>query len=729
MEDLMLTPRPREVIRPVVLALTLVASAETAFAHGAPPPGQGVSASVRANAEQLTLALVKLNVGYQAAAAAQRAVMESQMRQLAVMRAQAVTALLEDDPAEFLRVALPGAVRARMPASVQAQIEEEADVEGELEVLHEDGVGGSRYHHVVHATSGKVTLKFVADAPDLPTGTRVRIHGTRLGQLLAVGGGGSTQVLAAAGSSTFGAQKTLVILVNFTDNPTQPYTVADAKSVVFTTTSNFHLENSYGQTWLTGDVAGWYTIPLSGTGCDYSSISAYAEQAASAAGVSVSSYPRRVYAFPSNGCGWWGLGSVGGNPSRAWINGSLQLRVLSHEMGHNLGLYHSHSLDCGDVVLGGNCTLSDYGDTFDTMGASPNHYNAFQKERLGWLNAGSSPGITTVTNTGTYTIDPMETLGGVKALKILQDGPSNTYYYVEFRQPIGFDAAVAAYPNVVNGVLLHTGSPWNGDSSLLLDMTPNTSSWYDPALAAGTSYVDGATGITIAAVSANSTNASVMVSFGAMQCVKAAPGVAVSPSQSQWVQAGSTVRYTVSVKNNDNSGCTSSTFTVGASVPAGWPVVYGGSPVAVAPGATGTVTVDVTSATSATDGFYTIGVTATDAADGTRAATGSATYVIPSALSVSVASDQASYQRNQVVVLTTTVLNNGAPVSGASITVTLKRPNGSTTTMSATTGATGAAVVKYRIKKQDPTGIYQASSSVSLSGTANGSASTSFAVQ
>ena len=84
--------------------------------------------------------------------------------------------------------------------------------------------------------------------------------------------------------NTFGAQSTVIILVNFQDNPTyQPFTVADAQSVVFGTGSSFFLENSYQQTWLTGNVVGWFTIPVSSTNCDTSSIAAYAQSAASAA--------------------------------------------------------------------------------------------------------------------------------------------------------------------------------------------------------------------------------------------------------------------------------------------------------------------------------------------------------------------------------------------------------------------------------------------------------------
>src|SRR6202040_3472202 len=99
----------------------------------------------------------------------------------------------------------------------------------------------------------------------------------------------------------------------------------------------FDLENSYGQTWLTGDVFGWYTIALSSTVCDYSTLATQAKSAAAAAGVNLSNYPRHVIAFPDNACGWWGLGTVGGNPSTAWINGSFELMVVGHEMGHNFG--------------------------------------------------------------------------------------------------------------------------------------------------------------------------------------------------------------------------------------------------------------------------------------------------------------------------------------------------------------------------------------------------------
>jgi hypothetical protein len=203
----------------------------------------------------------------------------------------------------------------------------------------------------------------------------------------------------------------------------------------------------------------------------------------------------------------------------------------------------------------------------------------------------------------------------------------------------------------------------------------------------------------------------------------------MSPSQSQWVNAGTSATYTVTVTNMDNTGCAASTFDVAASVPAGWSVTYGGSPISVAPGASGSGTVSVISSTSAASGFYTIPVAATDTVDTTHTGATSATYVIASSLDVGVSTDRATYTTSQWVMVTTNVQANGSPVAGASVTVTITRANGSKTSLSATTGANGTAVVKYRIKKQDAKGTYQATSNVTQSGAVNGTASTSFVLQ
>src|SRR5262245_53981152 len=144
--------------------------------------------------------------------------------------------------------------------------------EGTLEVLHEDRDPGSRYIYHLHTRRERLELRFAGHPPELLTGAHVRAKGMRSGNILALGSDGSVQTLALASPNTFGAQHTLVILVNFQDKAVEPYTVSYAQNVVFGLTSNWYMENSYGQAWLTGDVVGWYTIPLDSTVCDASSI-------------------------------------------------------------------------------------------------------------------------------------------------------------------------------------------------------------------------------------------------------------------------------------------------------------------------------------------------------------------------------------------------------------------------------------------------------------------------
>src|SRR6266568_54590 len=417
------------------------------------------------------------------------------------------------------------------------------ELEGQIEALVEDYQGYARTRQFLMTDESHVELQFSGTAPKLRTGARIRVQGIQSGNVLALdGSAGSITAVAPTASrsaaltstspvlaNTFGEQRTLVILVNFQDKPAeQPWTVDQVRASVFDSASSYFLENSYQQTWLKGDVYGWYTIPVSSTVCDQLAIASYAKQAAATAGAYLSSYIRYVYVFPSSSCQWSGTATVGGNPSQAWINGHLELGVVGHEMGHNFGLEHSHSLACSGATLGAGCTSLEYGDGIDIMGWSPSaHVHAFQKERLGWLNNGVSPPITTVMATGDYAIDPYASPGtSPKALKILKSTDpttgAKTWYYVEYRQAVGFDSVLASSgsmmngSNILNGVVIHTGSEDNGgNDSYLLDMTPETYDLYtrDPALDVGKSYSDPDAGVTITTLSANGANAGVRVSL------------------------------------------------------------------------------------------------------------------------------------------------------------------------------------------------------------------------
>jgi hypothetical protein len=278
--------------------------------------------------------------------------------------------------------------------------------------------------------------------------------------------------------TTFGAQRTLLVLAKFADTTTLPWTVAQAQAVM-AEDDRWYREVSYGGMSIAYDVAGWYTIAATHTEPNYITIGTQALAAAQAAGVDVASYPHRVIAFPDDSAiGWWGLGTVGGNPSTAYVNGGISLKVVAHEMGHNFGLWHSHSYACN----GATCVRDEYGDPWDMMGGLGNgHFNAYQKSLLGWI----SPDVGTA---GTYELQANEFLP--RALRV-----GNVY--VELHAKVGYDT-----PNPA-GIQLHAAAP--GGGSDLLDN--NLGSGVNWILAAGQSFTN-STGTTITASTASSVTVS-----------------------------------------------------------------------------------------------------------------------------------------------------------------------------------------------------------------------------
>jgi len=244
---------------------------------------------------------------------------------------------------------------------------------------------------------------------------------------------------------------------------------------------------------------------------------------------------------------------------------------------------------------------------------------------------------------------------------------------VEFRQALGFDSYlslnVPGYSNVLNGVVVHAAAPSNANGSQLLDMNPSNTWGSAMALDVGQSYTDSTAGVTISTTGVSGSGATVKVTLATPSCVPANPAISISPSQSQWVQAGATVSFTVSVADNDNSSCSPASFNLGATVPSGWTGILGSSMLNVAPGASASTTLQVTSPSGTANGFYNVGVIATNAVASSYAASASATYVIsmPLSLSITVAPNQSSYTRGQTVSITVALLSGGSPDVGVKL--------------------------------------------------------------
>ncbi|PAU55013.1 Ig-like domain-containing protein [Pseudomonas indica] len=602
--------------------------------------------------------------------ASQRTSLRQQLAAKAEQRRQLLGELVQSHPAEVLRVVIPEDRQSGMPAEVLAKLEQRVDLEGELDVLYEDYEDGShKLRHFLKTPFGeRFELHFARRDKEWQSGTPVRAQGWLLestqpgldpiqGDLVIADDStllladGATTTTPSTGTTsalpnTLGAQRTLAILVNFQDAPSdKPWTASQANSLLFGAggVSDFFKENSNQQTWLTGTVAGWYTLPVSSTVCDGFAIEKYAKEAAQASGYTLANYDRFVYVFPKNACGYSGMGQVGTKPSAAWIHNSLILRTVAHEMGHNLGLHHAHALDCGDTTLGSTCTAQEYGDTLDIMGYSGTvgHFNGFAKERLGWLASGN---LITVGSAGSFYLKPMSSAtSSAKILKIANGTDASgqpSYLYVEFRQPIGFDAqltdrGVVDVNNVFKGVSVRQASPANGNSGYLLDMTAGSNfvDMKDAALVGGRSF--SANGMTLTTQWTDASQALVSVDFGgsaaAPTCTRAAPSISVTPGQSTWLPAGSSYTYTVSVTNKDSAGCASSSFSLSANKPSGWNANLGSASLSLAPGASASTTLQVSAASTAVDGFYSVGATAT--ANG-LSATGSASFVVDNPASV-----------------------------------------------------------------------------------------------
>lgn len=637
----------------------------------------------------------------------------------------------------YSNLAIAASVKLKS-TKAQAKIIEKSGI---LEVQIEDYADGTykKKHFLISSDKRyEITFKGKGKTPSLLTGTKVKVKGSlEKENMLAIATDSTTtnlQVTAPATTNTFGDQRTLIMLVNFQDMPTnKPWTITDVRSLFFVNVNNFYIENSYQQTSISGEVVGWYTLPINSTDiCDEARISDESNKAAIAAGINLASYPRRIYAFPKmNYCGYAGLATVGGNPSRAFINGSWVFHTVAHEFGHNLGSDHAHAINC-DTTLDGNCSYFEYGDRLDIMGGGDGHFNAFSKERLGWLNYGVSPPITTVSSSGTYSIDAYELVGiNPKALKILKSIDSitgiKTWYYLEFRQPVGFDSFISTgfylnYPEptkIPSGVIVRMGTDQSIGSSIMLDMTPGSrvefsSDLDDPALVVGQNYTDSNAGITITPISSSSTSISVKVTLSTA-CLRAKPLMTLSPTGLSGV-AGSTLIYTVNVTNKDDISCGSSSFSLQSTVPLGWSSSFSSSTLIIAPGASASTTLSVTSATSATLGEYPVSATITNSQALTYNVSASSNYAVTSPLSATVSSLKNSYSKGDTVQLTAFVYQGLSPISGAAVNFVITKPNGVTVSGSATTGINGQATFKFRLGRKDLSGTYL----VKISTTVNG---------
>src|SRR4030042_1885267 len=498
----------------------------------------------------LTSELLRLANDFRRAAPQAKSEVVEQLTLVAQKRNRALLNIIRNHPDVVLDVALPPKILMHLPAEVQGYLEEEVILEGEVEILHFDNFDKqtSWEDYLITTTDKKqYTLHIAGGRPNILSHYRIKIRGVKVHEQIALKAT-DVEVLSEVELAPAATMKKVgVILFNFQNDTSQPYTQEHARQVTFTASNSvnaFYQETSFnkdgleGKLRIDGDIYGWYTIPHDNTSCDYSAWASAARTAAAADSFSTTGYNVIVYAFPqTSACSWWGLGSIGGSPASSWVNGSYALRVVAHEMGHNFGAHHSSSYSCVDtnnirVPISTNCTSSEYGDPFDIMGSSTNHYNNFQKGRLGYLDTVNTQ---SVTSSGSYTIAPIEwSTSDVQVLRIPKEkdgnGNGTQYYYLEYRQPYGFDN-FGSTASVVNGVSIRLCPPYGTISqSLLIDTTPETTSFSDAPLTISKTFEDPLKSITVTTTALSNSFATVSIVPGPTPCTRSNPTLSISPS-------------------------------------------------------------------------------------------------------------------------------------------------------------------------------------------------------
>ncbi|HYQ79703.1 MAG TPA: zinc-dependent metalloprotease family protein, partial [Solirubrobacterales bacterium] len=305
-----------------------------------------------------------------------------------------------------------------------------------------------------------------------------------------------------------GARKVAVIL--FSLPGTSPsWSASQGRSRVFTASNSvnaFYEEESYGQISLTGklqadgDVFGPFSLSGSAAGCPYGTWDDEADQAAAKAGIDLSGYQHIVYISPFVGaCNWGGIAEVGG--SRININGNsvgdLSTKTVAHELGHNLGLNHAGSWTCTSggtrVQISNTCTISEYGDPFDTMGNTGYRHNSgWNLAKLGILGPEN---VETVTTSGTYSLrsalapTTQPTVLRVPRTRAVNNNSVTSWYYLEIRQTGGiFENVTDA---TTTGVSIRATAEFQSPETLLLDANPATAGFSDAPLQVGETFDGG----------------------------------------------------------------------------------------------------------------------------------------------------------------------------------------------------------------------------------------------
>ncbi len=516
-----------------------------------------------------------------------RTVIENGVR-LAIARRSVLKALIESDPGRAFTYSTPDGVRNELPEVISQHLEKPVSGHGDFrvaiaddferrasEVRREVSIAGSTYAAFVYgkrahegsrrnvriegiAIDQSLALLDISESEIPVAQSPARLNGPWAGDE----GGGSGYGATAASSFTQGTKTLLFMPVGFSDDPAAPITQS-AANLLMTQVNQWFTEQSYNSTSIVSDVTPLLILPQSKAFYAGQSVWALQDDARSAAlavGFDTANYELDIVCNQILGApnfNFAGFGSVGG---KGLVLQIPSLDVVTHELGHNYGLWHANFWSAaGDSVIGPGSTV-EYGNSFDTMGARNSNpglyaFNACFKNKLNWLPTTS---VHTVATSGLYRINAFDVpnlIGGQKyAIRIQKDYSRS--YWAEFRQKF------TANPWSQNGIILNW-SPWNnyaGNSlggTTLLDTTPGTPSGNggkdDSPLVIGRTFSDIAAGVHITPIAKGSAGSEtwidVQVNIGDFSS-NVPPTLDIAADQSS-VSANTDVHFTASAVDAD----------------------------------------------------------------------------------------------------------------------------------------------------------------------------------
>lgn len=203
--------------------------------------------------------------------------------------------------------------------------------------------------------------------------------------------------------------------------------------------------------------------------------------------------------------------------------------VVAHEFGHVLGLLHANGLQCnnGRSDVAGNgaggwsdpaCTSREYADTLDLMGSAQYYHpviNSFFWDKGGFgrgneiLNIGAAD-----SSPRSYTLTPWGGSAANRAVKFTDPG-SGDVYYIELRQPAGYDEHLkwdSAGNRGVKIVKADAANSWALNSLIITPSTKPFAGYYNSNMAwQGGQTFTTSTGTTVKIDYVNASSASVTI--------------------------------------------------------------------------------------------------------------------------------------------------------------------------------------------------------------------------